>query len=70
MSGNISKKIVPIEKMQINIKIRSSIKEKMGEDIVPKLFMIQIKIPTRTSAKNFKPANVKTIECRSVIVNK
>ena len=35
-----------------------------------RLFITQIKIPTRSIAKNFKPAKVNVIEWRSVIVKK
>jgi hypothetical protein len=67
---------VPAEKTHTKIKARSNTKEKMvenpciGELIILKLFMIQINIPTRIKAKNFMPAMVKIIECRSAIVNK
>ena len=76
LRGIISKKIVPIVKIQKNIKMRNKILEKMevkpsiGELKMLRLFITQIKIPTRMIAKNFKPAKVNVIEWRSAIVNK
>jgi hypothetical protein len=68
LRGIMSKKIVPIAKKQKNIKIRSKTKEKVaGKPIIGdvkmlKLFNIQMKKPTRISAKNFNPARVRITE--------